>query len=362
MKIRYDFSALWGIANQLGASRETLILTRSSAIESIDDRLANSGIEVALSDIDNIGGLLSYENRQVLLYIPDQAQQITAVINGEKDNGKKFHVAHCSTIKNMKADGRFERYIATTNISGKFHVHGIDIEGNHIDAKDVALYVCQVCLKTLNYKQAKVENSAKKIRDQFDLTEFFETYTSIFPYMPRRSEQNIGVSGYSSDWDSVSRALRNHAKWHCSDCGVNLSGHQNLLHVHHRDGVKSNNNSINLLVLCAACHRNQPMHGHMHVSYKDMKTINQLRRQTGLISNDWRSVLKMVDPAFLGILGLAKARGWPPPELESTLDAKLPSIEVSWPNKMVAISLADKPINIPGWRVMKLLEAFPYFS
>jgi hypothetical protein len=38
---------------------------------------------------------------------------------------------------------------------------------------------------------------------------------------------------------------------------------KDLLHVHHINGVKSDNSEMNLRVLCQYCHGEQPNHEHM---------------------------------------------------------------------------------------------------
>lgn len=149
MQIRHDFSALWNIATGLGAERQTFTLSRASSIPAIEAELIR-GREVRLDELEAISGLLAFEGRQILLYIPDQGNRIDEVLNGNLDGGKKFHVAHCSALETMKNAGRFERYIATTDISGTFTLSGID--GNMREKTDRGrLYVCQLCLNMLNY-------------------------------------------------------------------------------------------------------------------------------------------------------------------------------------------------------------------
>ena len=360
MHIKFDFSALWRLADDLGASRSRLVLEESAPVELIDEQL-EKGIEVTLKDLQNIGGFPTVQGRHVLLYIPDQGSNITNVINGNKESGKKFHIAYCSTLESMRARGRFERYIATTRVDGKFHVHGVDQSGQRHEKKDAELYVCQLCLNMLNYRQARVERSAKAIRKIFDLKDFFETYSSVFPHRPSRSTVDPNSASYTADWREISQERRETANWHCSECGINLNEHRNLLHVHHKDGVKSNNRPDNLAVLCAACHRDQPLHGHMNTSAEQMRKINQLRKQDGLIHRDWNSVLKYADPALRGVLGLAKAHDYAPPEIEYELGNGL-QVEIAWPAVKMAITLSAIRQLPSGWKVMSLKDAHTHFE
>ncbi len=158
MRITYDFSELWRVVDKLGAERESFSLSRTSTISAIEAELIR-GREVKLHELESVSGLLAYEGRQILLYIPDQGQNIDQVLTGHLDSGKKFHVAHCTTLDSMKRSGRFERYIATIDVSGQFELTGTDI--NMREKSGIGrLYVCQNCLNMLNYKQAKVDRSA----------------------------------------------------------------------------------------------------------------------------------------------------------------------------------------------------------
>src|SRR5690606_23083484 len=138
----------------LGAADLPFVLTRGAAIETIEEELIK-GIEIKLDDLASTAGLLTYEGRQVLLYIPDQGGNISAVLGGEREKGKRFHVAECDTLEKMRRANRFERYIATTDVSGIFAVHGQDFNFGSREGH-APLHVCINCLKALNYKQARV--------------------------------------------------------------------------------------------------------------------------------------------------------------------------------------------------------------
>lgn len=352
MHIKHDFSLLWNIVEGLGAERQLFTLSRASTISAIEAELIR-GREVRLDELEIVSGLLAFEGHQILLYIPDQGTRIEDVLKGNRDAGKKFHVAHCTTLESMKNSGRFERYIATTNISGKFLLSGFDISMKEVTGEG-NLYVCQNCLNMLNYKQSKINRSAKVVRENFDLNEFFETFSSCFKFLPVRTNVEAGSSVYSKNWRDISDELRASVHWSCEGCNVNLSSARHLLHVHHLDGVKSNNSRTNLKVLCKACHRMEPLHDHMYVPRDEMKVINRQRSISGIFDGTWEAVMRFADPALYGALGLARAHGWIVPEIEYEIPGLENRFEVSWPRQRIAISLDHPSPKVNGWRVVDL--------
>lgn len=357
MKLRWDFSTLHAAMHALGAAEVPFALKRSTSIEAIEAQLIK-GIEIRLEDLRSTAGLLTFEGRQVLLYIPDQAGNIAAVLAGEREKGKRFHIADCETLDKMRRQQRFERYIATTDVSGLFSVHGEDFYEGSKEGR-APLHVCINCLKLLNYKQARVSGWHGKVRDTFKLDEFFDTYASCFSQLPSRTIADAASSSYSADWATISEQVRADYNWTCNACLVNLSSHRNLLHVHHIDGVKSNNNRKNLKVLCAACHRMQPLHERMHVSLANMKTINALRVEQGIVARDWKSAMACADPALHGIIGILQRKSWEAPQLEHKLPGMTLALEVAWPERGYAITLSALSDSPPrGWTVHSVQEAW----
>lgn len=68
---------------------------------------------------------------------------------------------------------------------------------------------------------------------------------------------------YSEDWGALSKRVRAEMDWCCEQCGINLSARRDLLHVHHIDHNKQNNDRSNLAVVCAYCHSRFPDHVHI---------------------------------------------------------------------------------------------------
>ena len=168
-------------------------------LEPIDIQL-RKGKEVDLGDVEARNGLLNVQGRQVLLYIPDQGYRVEAVLE-DGIKGRRFHVADCSTLKEMRQKGRYERYIATNDLGDNFDVYGVDPVTREEVSGSAKLKVCKNCLKDLNYKNYRYGNK-NKIHKEFEIAAFFEDYSSFFEYYP--SEFRANKSGYSADWKNVS--------------------------------------------------------------------------------------------------------------------------------------------------------------
>lgn len=280
MKLQVDLDMLQNKVKEMGAEDRDFILVSSLAdIDPIDIAL-EKGIAINAADIDYISnGLLSYKGRQVLLYIQDHSWNISHVLkNGSK--GKKYHVAYCKTLEEMHSKGRFERYVVKNDMSGLFFITGEEyIPGSkrkrHIEGS-AELNICKNCLKYLNYKGYQEKSKQSEIFNNFSLEEFFKTYHSHFKHKPKRIAGSDRDGTYTKDWSEISRFYRSSVSWVCEGCGVNLVNQKDLLHTHHRDGVKSNNATSNLQALCIECHSKQPNH-HIKVTSLQKEQLKRLR-------------------------------------------------------------------------------------
>lgn len=354
MKLDIDFSPLDTAVKKMGPPIE-ISFDLGNQLEPWEIKLGEGGIEISLDEIEYNDALLSYRGRQVLLYIQDHQGRADAALE-DGTQGRKYHVAECSTLQKMRDQGRFERYVVTNDMTGDFYITGYDYETRKLVEGHTRLKVCRNCLQALNYKGYK-SDSNKSAFSQFSIEEFFRHYSSYFKTMPKRLAGK--QDQYTDDWADISRKVRQAKNFICEDCNVDLSSAPRLCHVHHINGVRSDNSGSNLKVLCADCHSKQPMHSNMFVLHKDRQAINKLRNiQHGDIRENWSTVLAEADPATEGLLRIMKKHRQPLPivgyELLNQNGEVAAELELAWPKYKRGIAISEEARTFGqsiGWRV-----------
>jgi hypothetical protein len=329
---------------QMGAALQKLDLT------------SQSGIKVKLSDIKSKGGLLSYDDHQVVVFIPDHSYKGVPAVEKNHAQGNKYHFAECITLDDMRASGKYEhRYSANNNPDGHFRI--FDNQGNN--AKNIALMPCQNCLKHINYQGFSDASSTERHRilSQFSVIDLLSTYSTWFKNMPGIRPK---TAGYTADWQDISLAFRRKKKFTCECCGVNLNDQRHLLHTHHINSDKQNNYEHNLKALCIDCHRKEHRHDHMLITPEQMHTINQLRMQQGLLKIDsWQSAYRLADEALHGVLKRYERRQ--PQSLPHVYHPVTSGVilDVAWPSQKVGIYVdiserQRKTLQQAGWSLMTI--------
>ncbi len=327
------------------------------------DLVLADGLDVALSDVEAVDGLLAVKGRQILLYIPDQGGRIGEVLAGDLGAGKKVHLANCETLDYMRESGRFDRYIATTKVTGLFHVTGSEYRSRRRLEGHSRLLVCMHCLSQLNYKGAKSSSRIRRaIRQDFDFAEYFECYSTVFPFRPRGTAVQPDAYDYPADWARISDGYRAEKNWTCETCLIVLSDHRQLLHTHHRNGNRGDCAKANLQALCADCHRRQPFHSRMHILHRDMAIIARKRLAMRQEFASWEVAIDRTDLALNGALQLARQNGWSVPRPGGVPGADDP-IGVHWPDRRLALTLAEHASTSPhGWTSMSSSQFIARFG
>ena len=225
--------------------------------------LETKGLDISPDDLEYPDdGTLEYKGRKVVVYIRDQNVHFQPY---------KFHVANCKTLSQMKAQNQYDRYVVATRSDGMFAVNSYDNsydEGRLFEeGTEHRLAVCINCLRALNYKDYDNCSHAdqREIIKAFELQEFFLEYPSQITPTPIHTETTAPLNEYTSDWPEISLRHRLHKNWKCERCrgDFNAPESHHLLHVHHINGIRYDNRTDNLRVLCSKCHSLEPQHEHM---------------------------------------------------------------------------------------------------
>lgn len=351
MRLSVNFDALERVASIFRSDRKFDFEAAADIPWEPIDIALQSGIEIRPEELEIIDGLLSYKGRHVILYIRDHGRGIADALTDPK-SGRKFHLADCVTLEQMRSEGRFARYVVTRAVTGDFEIAGVDPVTRKEVTGSARLQVCINCLKHLNYRSALIgsQSQRREARDDFQLAEFFETYSTRFKYLPQGLAAKSGASVYSGDWPELSQRLRANANYGCEECGVCLEEKKSLLHVHHINGIKNDNRRANLQVLCKDCHRKQPQHQHIYMKAGEMALILRLRRCQQLIGRTWESAYKHADLAVRPLLEVAQRRGWEAPEVGLELDSEA-QFDAAWPGRRLGVSSTIGSREVPGWVV-----------
>jgi hypothetical protein len=230
------------------------------------EKLSKGGID--LDSLDQLkilpDGTLAYKDSRILLYIRD----LSHYNKYDEVSMPKFHVSNCSTLERMRSNNRFDRYVVATREDGLFELNVLRSNGYKVPRTE-RLNICQPCLKRIRWPGFSgwlPQEEKWRIISEFSIADFFKKYErSLHTSRPRYTSDNAPLNQYTRDFPEISAALKRLREYRCEECRADLSrqDHQKYLHVHHRNGLKHDNNSNNLKVVCFGCHANEPDHGHM---------------------------------------------------------------------------------------------------
>jgi len=369
MKLDVDFSELFRAVAPLEYVVTEFVLDGGAGdLEGISKALNRGmilGEGINLNQIDGRNGVLNYDGHQVMLYIPDQGDNIEAALKNGK-MGTRVHLAECSIIELMREKGRLKRYDVISRIDGSFPVFGYDEEGEIEGHTD--LEACKNCLKLLNYQGCNTQPEAinRKVFDEFSFAQFFEAYSSYFKSLPAKIAKSS--TNYTDDWYSISSKLRNELDYKCEQCHVDLHSDKTLLHTLHLNGNKANNKRSNLKVLCADCLKKHPRRESVFVSNSETLEINVLRREQGHFDEfDYNLLIKRADTSLFGLIHKCHHFKLPTPQLGVVvMDNELPiMIDLCWPKQKMAVLINMSQAKLllkQGWNVYSAFDTLTYFD
>ncbi len=236
-----------------------------------------------VEDLFHSSDLLIRNGQPVFAYIRDHTEFDSYSILSPLQC-KKIHFTVCRTLRNMKQQGRFERYRVTNRKDDRYD---IDITKGWGDSevRQVKLFPCQNCLAKSGYHcfDYSMETSVKrKIIEQFNAKEALNLLWqqfSVFKKAMTGAKSAILPTGYSGNWSEISETVRRSRNYTCEECGIKLDnrGVRQCLDVHHKNADKRNNRDDNLICLCKLCHAGK--HPHYQVALSCQEIIKTARRQ-----------------------------------------------------------------------------------
>ncbi len=237
------------------------------------EKIKIKGLEISIEQLiykkNSIIEHQDYPGQKMLLYIRDY--------NINQFGYPKYHIAWCETLIKAKQEKRSSRYVVSQKSDGIFHLN--NISHGKIIQKDieVPLQVCKYCLTALNYEGYSEASWDRRdiIFKNFNIIKFLESNNTKIYIEPKHTNLTQPINEYTQDWNVISYNYKKSKKFICQSCGKDCSKDSSELHVHHIDGVKTNNLPSNLEVLCVGCHSQKPMHDHMLNDPKFYKYFNK---------------------------------------------------------------------------------------
>ena len=149
----------------------------------------------------------------------------------------RFHLTRCEKIEELFTGGHGHLFKWSNNKLND--IEDRDTSEFHPDEK---LQLCKFCSSLIS--------TIKNTEDFFDTLDL-ET--------PDIVDVEVDIFGYTFDWNKRSRNFRKEKDYTCEKCEIKISEpiDRRFIHVHHKDGNKIHNDTINLESLCVLCHANK---------------------------------------------------------------------------------------------------------
>jgi hypothetical protein len=240
------------LVSDLGfVSRSMTFLTEEELI-----KLSEGNLEVDLSKCQfNTDGTISYKGKRVSVYIRDRHMY------SEEYALPKFHLTSCRTLRKKISQGEFQKYVVGTRDDGLFLINLFI--GNKRQQEYKKLEICKNCLSDLNWDnyRRKDEEGKNVVYAKFRVADFYIKYPKdILEATPKYNSDNAPLNQYPSNWRDIRASLIRSRGAKCELCG--LADRQGVsLDVHHKNGLRYDNDRSNLQILCRICHTK--FHSHM---------------------------------------------------------------------------------------------------
>ena len=268
----YDDPKFNSLRQQMGASRIDHIVPAISRkpLELIElaKKLGTTGIEVKFEELETLDdSSFCYKGNRVIVYIP----YISEFYAETRNQLPKYHLFNtCRTLIRMESEKRSARYTIYNGTDGRFPMKpnlGYVSRDSKIPTIYKKLDVCKNCLTIFN-GQTKKQRKPRVEVNEFTLELFFSVFSretnSDAPKSPKyASIDDMPADDYAENHADVRDDLMAERGTKCEECYREMAGDMKNLHMHHINGIKQDNVTSNLKLLCYDCHARQPHHSHM---------------------------------------------------------------------------------------------------